>query len=293
MAVAYGTSAVTEVSGDGDVVVTKPASLASGDMMVAFCLRGGDGSAVSGFDTPTGWTAVDTVATTNVLHIATFAKVADSGDAAASDFTFVPSSTDGDKSVVTLIRVTSDLFTSSAANLSHVSGTDDSTGGENAISYAGLTPIATNPLLMQFIAHRSDTDIAFSGYAVANNDPSWTERYDALYDPAGIGVNYALASGDYAAATATGNFSAVVDTNGTYLAVLVSINESADVTVSPAVVSLTAAPQAPSVSGDANVSPAVVSITAAPQAPVLTQPEADWETIDKSAEGSTTNIPKS
>lgn len=271
MAVAFASATQNSQGGDSDITVTKPTGLASGDMLVAFCIRD-----VDGFDTPSGWTLLGEGGI-----ITSFAKVADSGDAAASNFTFSPAGTSGDTSIVMLVRLTG-TFTGGVANLViDAQGTDASTGGENLASFSGLTPVANNSVLLMAGAIQEGTDVAFSGYATANNNPSWTEQYDLSSTDSGINIEFALAYATYASTGATGNFSFTPDTNGTYSGFLVSISESTNVTVNATPLIATGTIPNASISGDANVTATPLIATGTlPNATIDAQQNTVWTNED-------------
>lgn len=290
MAVAYASSTEGSETGDGNLVMTKPTGLASGDVLVAFCTRETDGANTGSFNTPAGWTLIDSTEVANDIYGAVFTKIADSSDAAASSFTFVPSVA-GDNSAGILVRVTGAAFTSVVGNIVGDTSSDASTGGENAVSFAGIDPLGGSCLLLMFLVNRdSSFDVAFSGYAVANNNPSWTEAHDFE----GNNSSLAMAYGSYASGNVTGNYSAVVNQDGDYVGALVAVTETVSVTVSPAVITATATVQAPSVSAGATVSPAVITATITVQAPTVSTADPDWRNTDKTDTNPTiTNTSKS
>lgn len=221
MSVAYQSIASAVALGDSNLVISKPSGLADGDIMVAFLYRNGDGL---GFATLSGWALVEDV-NNGSFSTTVLAKKADSGDVAASTFTFSPDSTSGDNSAGSIVRVSGNFTQVVTTYLADAGGVDTSSGGENAVAYTGLTPVAANSLLLMFIGTTNGSnDVDVSGYAVANNNPTWTEIANVNQTYA----DYGIAHGSYASASATGNFSAVVNFNGSYIGHLVSICESVD-----------------------------------------------------------------
>lgn len=284
MAVAYASSNITEQSGDALVTVTKPTGLAVGDMLLAICMRGSDGVAVSGWNVPSGWTLIANRTVTNRVTTLVAAKVADSGDVAAASFDFTPDGADGNKSAVTLMRLTG-TFTAGTGLFTSDNDVDDSTGGENHVTFTGgVTPVGASALLIMVLALYENIDIAYSNYSVVNNNPTWTELYDRYYDPSGNGLAYGIAYGSYASATATGNYAADVDSNGAnYTGVLISLSESVNITVSPTVVTTTISVQAPSITTGSSYSPSVITTTVTVQAPTVTTSLPKWVNTDKSS----------
>lgn len=258
MAVNYGSYTEATVIGDGACSPTKPSGLAAGEMMVAFCYRD-----IDDFTTPSGWTKLGTVLSgSGTDRLTVFAKVADSSDAAASNFSFTPSGTSGADTSVVLVRVTYTAagFTSPAVNIVSSIVTDDSTGGENFISGSGVTPLRANSLLLMSAGTLESVNIDFSAYAVANNNPSWTEITDKT--PSSTEMVYGAAYGSYAAATATGSYSMTVNTNGEYVMALVSITENQSVTVTPSTLALTSPSfNTPTISAGVSITPTTLALT--------------------------------
>jgi hypothetical protein len=91
MAATVASTAVTAETSATSITITKPTSLAATEMLIAVIMEE-DGGVPS---TPAGWTLVHSQASVSSMSSRTFAffaKVADSSDAAASNFTFATSS---------------------------------------------------------------------------------------------------------------------------------------------------------------------------------------------------------
>lgn len=154
-------------------------------------------------------------------------KVADSGDAAASNFTFDFSESVASAGAIYRITnfVPSDLLNESSQT---------STNATPPLSFAtGVTPLTTEHLLLLLLSGGSianlATELGASGYAVATSNPSWTEHYD-IARGAGGGSNHGMAgaSAERSTASATGAFSISTVTNNTdgtsdYRGVLIAI----------------------------------------------------------------------
>ena len=292
MAVAYGSIASAAGENTNTLTITKPSSLAAGDMMVAMLINRGGPQ----WDTPSGWTAKGTVNVSN-QYMACFAKVASAGDAAATDFSFTFSGGGTRESVGILVRLTG-TFTD-ASNVTGSTTDTDATPDANdnfVFSNTSLSPIA-NAFLVAAAgseATNASTTTACT-ISVATSNPTWTERaFQGQPNGDDVVISLSTASRpettDIGATTAdfnsTGNLS-----NGT--CIVVAVHETANASVSPAVVTLTGAVQAPTVAGDANVSPSVVTMTGTIQAPTVTTGSPKWSNTDKSSAGSVTNPDKS
>ncbi len=76
MAIAFGTQNSAVGTNSDTLTITKPTSLAVGDLLVAFVMNRG----ATAWNTPSGWTAKGTFSISNNRG-AVFVKVADSSDA--------------------------------------------------------------------------------------------------------------------------------------------------------------------------------------------------------------------
>lgn len=283
MAVAFGSiQTATLDPGETSIVITKPSGLAAGDLMIALLAVTGPNEAY----TATGW---DELFANNIpnfnFKMNCLVRVADSSDAAATNFTFNVNAS-GDSKVGALLRITGSSF-SGLANM--VSDTDDVAADTTPTYTGGVTPVGSTALLiMGCFAGGVGTS---STYAITNNNPSWTERADISVNDV-EDISLSVATADYAFATATGDYSLSI-TDGTETGgYIIAVSESANVTVSPAVITTTATVQAPSVSGSANVSPAVITTTATLPAPTITTSDPEWTNQTKHS-SSWTNQSKS
>lgn len=280
----------TSVAGWGSTgttaTVTKNSSLAVGDLMVGQVVTIIDNSG-DVINTPSGWTKIGSEVKLNTsgstyLHQCLFWKTADSSDVAASNFSFTFTSSTFYNAAI--YRVSGQNAASPIDN--NASGTQ----ADNAnFSASGFTPTYGNEGFIIFGANFNGDGTA-SGYAIATDDPSWTEDYQSS-----AGGNRCIvgASAVRTASTATGNFSfsgvgAGNDTVGQMIAIKVIV----DVTVSPSVVTSTGTLNAPTVSGGATVSPSTVTGSSTVNTPSDIG-QADWSAVDKSDTASFTNLNKS
>ena len=292
MAVAFAsvsTATANETSNNSTTLtLTKPTGLAAGDLMIAV-LTYSDGTE-SQFYALTGWTAVigtdDGDLVTTVL-----CRVADAGDAAASDFTFTK--TAGDEVVNlcgALFRITGAGFTGSA----NITAQDKGTSSDaSAIYTGGITPTADS--LLMFIATSGAVSTTASGYAIATSNPTWTERVEITSTDSTPDNNLVIATASRPEATATGDFSLTWAADpGESVGHLLSIQETTNVTTSPAVISVVASVQAPTVTGGATVTvSAAISITAAVQAPTVVTAASEVTNTSRSSAPTWVNTSKS
>ena len=142
MAFAVPSTSTTAFAAGTTVTITKPSGLAVGDLMVATLGAVSSGAAIS-FSTLSGWSAA---ATGNGSDYATSIqyKIADSGDVAASNFTFT--CTSASHTCGAIIRATGPSPTSVLAE-----GDGDNNTGANSqtISFVTAeTPVVTDSLVI-------------------------------------------------------------------------------------------------------------------------------------------------
>lgn len=138
-------------------------------------------------------------------------KIADSGDAAASNFPVSAfaggSNTESCECVI--LRITG-IDTTTPIN-----GSAFTTGSTTTPSGTGITPATLQCLLLDLVLHQNATAArTVSAYAIASNNPSWTEIQDAC-TPGSSGTNnsgaaVASASQTAVGGVATGNVSATI-----------------------------------------------------------------------------------
>lgn len=293
---AYGSSAAATGT-NGTVVITKPTSLAANDLLVAFV---GDVSNKA-WDTPSGWTLVTSVSVSFDSSAYLFAKVADAGDAAASDFTFTLTSPLGTEDVEgVLYRITGTF--ASANNIYAYSAV----GGTEAVSdvfrcATGITPVVASSLLIMYIrAFCTDSDNnAISAYALQTSSPTWTERHDIQDVGPTNQIRMGTATATRTEITDTGYFEAAVSTGELAptqsIGILLAITDTSNGTATPAVITSALAVQAPVASGGASTTvSAALGMTIAVQAPTVTGGTNDalWKNTDKPSAGSINNIDK-
>lgn len=263
--------------------ITKPTGLAEGNLMVA--VIGYQHSSGVTF-TSSGWTSV--IHIDAALGLESLFKIADAGDVAASNFAFATTDLGtGDCASAAILYRVSGTFTG-AANFV----TDTDTSSDSAAVYTGgVDPAGTTALLIMGAA-TATAGVTSSTYAVVNNNPSWTERGDIDNNDT-LDVTLSSATGSYAAATTTGNYSLTLSSAVASRGYIIAISDNENVTATPAVISMASAVQSPSVTGGATVSPSVVTLASAVQSPTVTTAAPDWTNTDKSSAPSWSNPDKS
>lgn len=270
----------TTAPANGSSLVLTSTGVSVGDLLIAHYTFS---DATDTMNTLAGWThEISNVAVGNT-HTGIQWKVADAGDAAAGSFTF---SLTGASVAVQggLVKVTGYISTDL------LNDNRDTVGNSGSPSFANtVTPLSASTVLIFFLGVNTSTAPAVSNYAIANNNPIWTE----LYDIGNTNSASAAATATYNFATATGNSSATVGGDGTQdtIGIMIAISAPVSVTISPSVLSMTMTVQAPTVTGGATVSPAVVSVTVTVQAPTVSAGVSKWTNTSRNA-ASATNTSK-
>lgn len=281
----HNTSVAGWGSSNTTVTVTKNTSLAVGDLMVAQVVTILDNSG-DVINTPSGWTKIGSEVKVNTsgptyLHQCLFWKIADSGDTAASNFSFTFTSS---------IFFNGAIYRISGHSATPIDNNASGTTQDNgSFSAAGFTPTYADEGFIIF-GSSFNGDSTAGSYAIATDNPTWTEDYEST-SSGNRGIF--AASATRSAATATGNFSftaagASPDTTGQMIAIKAPVS----VTVSPSTMTSTGTVNAPTISGGATVSPTTITATSEVKTPAHNN-QADWSAVDKSDTASWSNQSKS
>lgn len=288
MAVTVASTGIGDGTG-GNVTVTKPTGLSEGDMMIAGVAAEADGTGSNSWATPSGWTAIASGGYSNQTIFACFGKIATAGDVAASNFTFEGSGT-MNSSLGVILRMTSDNgFASIASNIAgqgaHVN--------TNTLTSSGITTKSSSGVLLIFIAsEKIDGDVNFAGYAVTNNNPSWTEQQDLYYEPGGVAINLGVASATYNLQQATGVWQATTTTSEASGAI-VSIHENINVAVTgnTGIINLVGNEGTPAAGANVTGTTGVINLVGNEGTTTLSDNK--WSNVDKSSAPSWNNVDKS
>lgn len=281
-------------TGTGSVVITKPSGLAEGDLMVAFIA---DASYANVPDTPSGWTKIIEHTGDLSMTITAFAKIASSGDAAATNFTFTHPNGSATLGGI-LYRITGTF-----ASVDNIYRETSNTGTEPSADVfrfaTGFTPSTAGTLLLMAITGYSNAggfdESHASAYALETNNPTWTERDDFTF--AAGEFLFSTATATRTETTPTGYYQVTYSVSGNdspsnASAILLGITDTANGTHNASVVTATAAVQTPSPSGEANITVGVVTATASINAPTASSADPLWKNTDKPSAGTITNTPK-
>jgi hypothetical protein len=232
--VSYNASDVDAAS----IVVTKPAGLAEGDLMIAFVglwNPGGNRYHI----TPSGWTAVQVAVIDSYNRsLACYKKVASAGDAAASNFTFAFDDGNVDKSTGAIYAITG----AASGNEVTVSEADTSEIAANPVTFTtALTPVVAESLVVcgWYVSHLSIASIMTASLPTLTPTTTLTENVDTgVRDGASDGVSLFCYSGNYAGVTPITSRSVTVsvtpDTDG-QASIILLVNAPQSVTGTNAV----------------------------------------------------------
>lgn len=179
------------------LVITKPTSLSVGDLLLVKLAMYDISDANRTFLTPSGWT-LQTNSTTGssslLVRTATFSKVAESGDVAASNFTFGLSGSVGYVSGY-LARISGCATPAISIKESDANNTNTTTPSFTT----ALTPDTPSASLIIFNIAGSDSNITtetVSGYA-STPSLTWTELADIGIEVSTDGLIHGVASAPY------------------------------------------------------------------------------------------------
>lgn len=298
MAIVIESSASADWSGvdnNNTKTITKPTGLAVGDLMLAVIGMVDEDSTPLACTPPGSWTTFfndvgNTASGSNgSLKILCFYKVADSGDAAASNFSFTNTSGEGAGMAGIIYRITG---SGNGASMQYAYDDDNSGGGTTETFTNTLTPAFANGYLF-FASVGIDSSGAHtsSGYSITTNNPTWSEDADygadgSLFGYFGSGngacPNFAIASASRPETTATGDSSVTLSSNTNFISgVMIFLPPQVNTTQTPSVLDLTVVVQEPSVSGGASISTSVIDITGSVIAPTVTTALPTWSNTDK------------
>ena len=157
-------------------VVTKPTGLAVGNIMCASALSHIDSGTAPTITPPAGWSTYTTYTDETFAKLWIFYKVADSGDAAASNFTFT-----SDGSTNARIQVGIARISGAPTALATGSATGHVTSPTSVSSFSISLDLTYNDVLLLFTVMGRDgsNTRTFSTYTVSGTNPTWTEQADS------------------------------------------------------------------------------------------------------------------
>lgn len=191
---------------------SKPSGLAVGDLLFGWVTGASYSSGTSVPSAPAGWTTLRIRGSGTSSGFGSFYKIADAADVAASSFSFGG----GNKTVVILLRITNPDPTNPIDT-----SNDAAASASASLSTPGITPAAQQLLLMCAGATKGNNGgaMGLSAYAIASNNPTWTEVQEARTSDSGNDADGALAwanqtaAGGVATGTATATCGSIADTD--------------------------------------------------------------------------------
>lgn len=284
----------TSIDPNVAITITKPASLAVGDLMVAVLMHGGSSTGVTTV-TATDWTNEFNTTQLQNHGIWFLYKVATAGDVAASDFTFTTNhdGTGTGKIGGCILRIDGQA---QATFEQSTGGTTSNADSVNvSVGSLSLTPTYNNSLLILAIggANAESGATTVSAQAINGTNPSWTERIDISNVDGGDTV-FSVSTGVLVTAAQITTLTATLSNlfNDHYAAVLV-IPPLLNASVTLDLISLAGTPNAFTVTGAANVTLDQIALTATPNDVTAAEAVPKWSNVDKSSPSTFTNVDKS
>lgn len=269
MAIAVQTVSTATFATNATFTGSRPTGTQDGDLLVAIIANEG-GQTVS--SVPSGWVLVEETSELNGDFVRIYWKEA-SSEPASWNWTFSATT----EHFGGVLRIDGQVATNPVDVDAEASVDKDETPSYSS----GITPTYENSLLIMAIIANSQTTSGASGYAIATDNPTWTEQIE-LYEVT-IGMGLYVATAVRPENTATGNASATlagtsaVD-SACILASFIAIN---NVTINPSVIDITIPPQAPTVAADGNVTVSVIDIASSVQAPTVSVGTNKWSNTSK------------
>ncbi len=222
----------------GNPVVNKPTGLAVGDWLIWYIFAI-DTSALT-LNAPSGWTKRGEASmTTSSEKYAVFTKIADSGDVAASTFTYIS----GADVTIAHMAAVRDVGLLNSFEI------DNNTPSSTSMSFtANSTPVLTNSLaLVSFAAYSGSGSTTLSNYSTTPS-ATFTELLDTFVDISTTDPVMGLASATLTSISTITNYSATLSVSkgqhGGSLIIFTPINspvvDISHVAVTPAIEGITA-----------------------------------------------------
>lgn len=262
--------------------------------MVAFIA---DASYANVPDTPSGWTKIIEHTGSLDMTLTCFAKIASSGDAGATNFTFTHPN--GSATLVGMLYRITGTF-SSTDNIYKTASNTGTEPSADVFRFAnGITPTTASSLLIMAISGYSGSgsfnESHASAYAIETNNPTWTERDDLTFG--GANFLFSTASATRTETTATGYYQVTYSVSGddnpsNAVGILIAITDTANGTATPAVISLASSVPTPTSTGAGNVTASVISLTSSMPTATGSSSDPEWVNTDKPSPGSISNVDK-
>lgn len=220
----------------GTVTITKPVSLAVGDLLLAGIMVDRDAGATASIATPAGWTQEALVDVEGLSRnaLGVFSKLADAADVAAANFTFTGTGSTASMSMVGHLARISNW----GGKAGQTTGT--SSASSTTLTMTGVTPspaIASSLYVVFATRIQTSPNVAtVSSVAIATSNPTWTQRASSI----GNGNTYDTVLAMYTATrletTATGTYTVTYNntTNSGSAAVALILHTPINGSITPA-----------------------------------------------------------
>lgn len=217
MAVAVRADAQSTEASSTSCVVPKPTGLSVGDLMVAHITARTDVTVTN----PASWTTIRSETISGVLTSHLAWKIADSGDTAASNFTFTLSGT-----AVNLGSITAFTGHHTSSPIGANNGTATASNSTTCSS-AAITPAVADSMICFFATMGgSNGDAQIGSYTIATSSPTFVEQYEA-YTELGNDITYSMACGLRTATTSTGTGTATLEISRNNIGQMIAISPAA------------------------------------------------------------------
>lgn len=210
MAIAISTFEINDVNSQ-NLTINKPSGVVQGDLMIAQLVKSNNAYTMS----LAGWTLIqDGSPASGGPYMGTFYKVAGASEPAS--YTFV--GTGSSPTAGGIIRITGAKVIDTSSERYNDTASTTATGNT-------ITPTYSNSYLLFFVGNVAGTT---SEYAIATNNPSWTE----LWETSRTGVYCSFAYGSRPETTATGSATATLSSSSRSAVHLIAVKEAPEFTIS-------------------------------------------------------------
>lgn len=264
-------------SNTSSITFSAPSGIQNGNLLFAVIALESAGGSITTI--PTGWTELRNEGRTNISTWIYY-KLANN-ESGSYGWGWSGLGNRRNSGVMFRLSGVADTFVSAT-------GTADNTASPS-ISNSITPTIADSLLFMIFSAEQNNNNV--SGYAIATDNPTWTEQHDEV--DASANFSLAVATAVRSATTATGNSSLTGgDTTADWVGHLVSVNLPISVTVTGSTGILTLTGNAGTVTGSANITGSTGVLTLNGNAGTVTTPDPLWINEDKPTTSTFTNETK-
>lgn len=190
----------------GTVTITKPVSLAVGDLLLAGIMVDRDAGATASIATPAGWTQEALVDVEGLSRnaLGVFSKLADAADVAAANFTFTGTGSTASMSMVGHLARISNW----GGKAGQTTGT--SSASSTTLTLTGITPspaIASSLYVIFATRIQASPNVAtVSSVAIATSNPTWTQQASGIGNGNTYDTVLALYTATRPETTGTGNY---------------------------------------------------------------------------------------